>query len=78
MAAAGHPPPYILRAHGALERPDVTGTVLGLFDDHDYDDLEVVLRPGDVCLFFTDGLLEAPGFEEQFAILGLQNWPSAA
>ena len=40
--------------------------MLGLFDDHDYDETEVVLRPGDICLLFTDGVLEAPGFQEQF------------
>jgi hypothetical protein len=66
VAAAGHPPPYILRADGDLEHVAVEGTVLGLFDDHDYTGTEVVLRPGDTCLFFTDGVLEAPGFEDQF------------
>ncbi len=66
VAAAGHPQPYLLRADGSLERVDVEGTVLGLFDTHDYDETEVVLHPGDLCLMFTDGVLEAPGFEEQF------------
>lgn len=66
VAAAGHPPPYILRASGALDRVAVEGTVLGLFDTHDYDETEIVLSPGDTCLFFTDGVLEAPGFHEQF------------
>lgn len=66
IAAAGHPPPYVIRADGRLERPAVEGTVLGLFDDHDYSETDLVLDPGDVCLFFTDGVLEAPGFEEQF------------
>jgi phosphoserine phosphatase RsbU/P len=66
VAAAGHPQPYLLRASGGLERVPVEGTVLGLFDDHGYDETVVVLQPGDACLFFTDGVLEAPGFEEQF------------
>jgi serine phosphatase RsbU (regulator of sigma subunit) len=66
VAAAGHPPPYLLRASGGLERVAAEGTVLGLFDTHDYTETEVVLDPGDTCLFFTDGVLEAPGFEEQF------------
>ncbi|HEU4513550.1 MAG TPA: GAF domain-containing SpoIIE family protein phosphatase [Nocardioidaceae bacterium] len=66
VAAAGHHPPYLLRASGELERIAAEGTVLGLFDDHDYDETEVLLRPGDICLMFTDGVLEAPGFEEQF------------
>ncbi|HSE09015.1 MAG TPA: GAF domain-containing SpoIIE family protein phosphatase [Nocardioidaceae bacterium] len=66
VAAAGHHPPYLLRAGGGLERVATEGTVLGLFDTNDYADAEVVLEPGDTCLFFTDGVLEAPGFEEQF------------
>jgi phosphoserine phosphatase RsbU/P len=66
VSAAGHHQPYLLRAEGGLERVPVEGTVLGLFDDHGYDETEAVLRPGDACLFFTDGVLEAPGFEEQF------------
>lgn len=66
VSAAGHPPPYLLRASGGLERVAAEGTVLGLFDTHDYTETEVVLRPGDSCVFFTDGVLEAPGFEEQF------------
>jgi serine phosphatase RsbU (regulator of sigma subunit) len=66
VAAAGHHPPYLLRAGGGLERVPAEGTVLGLFETHDYRDTEVVLEPGDTCLFFTDGVLEAPGFEEQF------------
>lgn len=66
VAAAGHPPPYLLRSSGGLDRVDAEGTVLGLFDTHDYTETEVVLDPGDTCLFFTDGVLEAPGFAEQF------------
>ena len=66
IAAAGHPPPYILRSGAGLEQVSAEGTVLGLFDTHDYSETEVVLRPGDTCLFFTDGVLEAPGFDEQF------------
>jgi serine phosphatase RsbU (regulator of sigma subunit) len=66
VSAAGHHPPLLLRAAGGLEAVPAEGTVLGLFDDHDYDEVEVVVHPGDVCLFFTDGVLEAPGFDEQF------------
>ena len=49
-----------------LERVAAEGTVLGLFDTHRYDETEVVLGPGDSCLLFTDGVLEAPGFTDQF------------
>jgi hypothetical protein len=66
VSAAGHHAPLVLRAGGGLEAVPAEGTVLGLFDTHDYHEVEVVLSPGDTCLFFTDGVLEAPGFEEQF------------
>lgn len=66
VAAAGHPPPYVLRADGSLDVVEAEGTVLGLFDTHGYDETEVVLGPGDTCLLFTDGVLEAPGYDEQF------------
>jgi phosphoserine phosphatase RsbU/P len=66
VSAAGHHPPLVLRAAGGLEPVPAEGTVLGLFDTHRYDEVDVVLRPGDSCLFFTDGVLEAPGFDEQF------------
>jgi len=66
VSAAGHHPPLLLRAGGGLEAVPAEGTVLGLFDTHDYDEVEVVLHPGDSCLFFTDGVLEAPGLDEQF------------
>lgn len=66
VAAAGHHPPYVLRRGGSLEQVAVEGTVLGLFDTHGYAETEVVLGPGDSCLLYTDGVLEAPGFAEQF------------
>jgi len=66
VAAAGHPEPYVLRTTGELERVSAGGTVLGLFDDTEYADVSVPLYAGDTVLFFTDGVLEAPGFEERF------------
>lgn len=66
VAAAGHHPPYVLRRGGGLEQVAAEGTVLGLFDTHGYAETEVVLGPGDSCLLFTDGVLEAPGHTEQF------------
>jgi sigma-B regulation protein RsbU (phosphoserine phosphatase) len=66
VAAGGHPEPYLLRAAGGVERVPAEGTVLGLFDADDYSDVQVRLRPGDSILFFTDGVVEAPGSEERF------------
>ncbi|MGH9838062.1 MAG: PP2C family protein-serine/threonine phosphatase [Blastocatellia bacterium] len=64
---AGHNPPLLYRRNGArIERLDRGGTVLGLFRDVEYEDVELRLETGDVLVAFTDGLIEArsPGGEE--------------
>lgn len=67
VAAAGHPEPFVLRRDGGLEPVRTGGTVLGVFDaDGGYADVPVVLRPGDTCVFMTDGVHEAPGARDRF------------
>ncbi len=67
---AGHNPPLLLRARPAgelsVERLECGGTVLGLFEDAEYEEAEVRLESGDVLVVFTDGLIEArnPAGEE--------------
>lgn len=67
---AGHNPPLLVRANrgGAqkVESLDRGGTVLGLFSNADYEDVELKLERGDVLVAFTDGLIEArdPNGEE--------------
>ena len=66
---AGHNPPLLYRRNGVrIERLDRGGTVLGLFRDAEYEDVELRLESGDVLVAFTDGLVEArgPGGEEEF------------
>jgi sigma-B regulation protein RsbU (phosphoserine phosphatase) len=58
-ANAGHNPPLVARADGALERLTIGGTVLGVFPEADYRTGEVALRPGDRLLLYTDGITEA-------------------
>lgn len=60
-AQAGHPPPLLVRDGKAryLERP--YGMLLGATDTPRYEEAEVVLRPGDRLLLYTDGLVERPG-----------------
>ncbi|MGW0807829.1 SpoIIE family protein phosphatase [Nonomuraea sp. NPDC002799] len=57
-AQAGHPAPLL--AHGGdtveLERPD--GPLLGAFPAAVYTTATTTLRPGDLLLFYTDGLVE--------------------
>lgn len=54
---AGHLPPILIR-DGQTTRLEVNGTVVGAFPFARYDESKVELRPGDLVVFFTDGISE--------------------
>ena len=56
---AGHNPPFLIRADGAVEKLSDGGMVLGIFPDVSYDQAEMTLARGDRLLFYTDGITEA-------------------
>ena len=56
---AGHNPPLVAHADGECVRLDAGGSVLGAFEDLDYEQGEIQLSAGDRVLLFTDGLSEA-------------------
>jgi sigma-B regulation protein RsbU (phosphoserine phosphatase) len=57
---AGHNPPMLLRASGALERLTVGGPPLGVFADSRYRQDTVALASGDLLVVYSDGITEAP------------------
>jgi sigma-B regulation protein RsbU (phosphoserine phosphatase) len=59
-SAAGHPP-LMLASHGAgkVREIEENGLMLGMFPEATYSTVEIGLSPGDRCLLYTDGLLEA-------------------
>jgi len=61
----GHNPPLLARARGGCERLERGGFPLGVFTDSRYETGVVTLEPGDVALFYTDGVVETddPGGE---------------
>jgi phosphoserine phosphatase RsbU/P len=59
VASAGHPPPLVRRANGAVEELETRGTVLARFSAFETFDLAESLAPGDVLLLYTDGVTEA-------------------
>jgi sigma-B regulation protein RsbU (phosphoserine phosphatase) len=63
---AGHHPPLCF-SKGEVRGLTVGGTVVGLFESWHFEAGEVQLSPGDVVLYFTDGVVEAANAEgEQF------------
>ncbi len=66
VAAAGHPPPLVVRQDGTVEEVAASGTVLGLLDGPRPAVVPVRLAPGETCLVYTDGVPEAPGRRDRF------------
>lgn len=56
---AGHNPPILRRASGAVEGLEVGGMPLGIFSDAGFECGRVELAAGDLLLAFTDGVIEA-------------------
>lgn len=55
---AGHNPPILLRQSGELEYLSEGGMALGIFANSAYEENSVFLKPGDIVLFYTDGVTE--------------------
>ena len=58
IANSGLPRPIYCRA-GKVEMLETAGLPLGLFSDAEYDEITVRPAPGDVFVFFSDGILDA-------------------
>ncbi len=66
-ANAGHNPPIMLSADGAVRRLETGGLALGFLETARYREEPIQLRPGDCLIFYTDGATEAEDkFEEEF------------
>ena len=55
---AGHNPPLLVRADGAVERLEAGGLVLGMFENVEYTGGEVLMQPGDTLVVYSDGVTE--------------------
>ena len=71
VANSGLPRP--LHCHeGHVERVESVGLPLGLFDDPTYDEVTFNATPGDVFVFFSDGVTDAQNREgDQFGSIRL-------
>jgi sigma-B regulation protein RsbU (phosphoserine phosphatase) len=62
-ANAAHNPPLLWRRQTAqVERLDAPGMLIGLQSETSYGCGQAHLEPGDVVLYYTDGVTEATGF----------------
>ena len=57
-SSAGHDPAVVMRADGRTERLDTTGLLLGVARGSEYVEARVDLSPGDLLVFYTDGVVD--------------------
>src|SRR6202047_3310102 len=60
LANAGQTQPFLMRKGGRCEQLKMVGFPLGLYDDLTYEEWTLTLDPGDILVFHSDGLSEAP------------------
>ncbi|HKT89118.1 MAG TPA: SpoIIE family protein phosphatase [Candidatus Sulfotelmatobacter sp.] len=58
VANSGLPRPIFVH-NGKNEVIEATGLPLGLFDEAEYDEFQFKMKPGDMFVFFSDGILDA-------------------
>ncbi len=77
-AGAGHPPVLLWRsAAGRIETLEENGLFLGPFSGTQYSEISSPFEPGDRCLLYTDGLVEASNpKDEEFGVLRLSDFLS--
>ena len=75
-AGAGHPPLLVWRAgERRVESIEKNGLFLGAFPDCQYETVKTSFSPGDRCLLYTDGILEAPSpTDEEFGSARLEEF----
>jgi sigma-B regulation protein RsbU (phosphoserine phosphatase) len=70
VSLAGHPPPMLRRADGSVQTlSPAESPPLGMLPDTSFTSVEVKLHPGDLMLFYSDGVSEAANeSREEFGI----------
>jgi serine phosphatase RsbU (regulator of sigma subunit) len=66
IACGGHPTPIVVRARGGIEQVLAPGMIVGSLPNADFSETEVLLRPGDAIVLYTDGVIEARSGDEIF------------
>ena len=66
MSNAAQPYPLLLSTDKGLGEIVLDGLPIGMIPDNTYQEHSVELRPGDRLIIFTDGLIEANDWQEEF------------
>ena len=67
---AAHLPPYVVGADGTVRKLEgAAGLMVGLFDHPKWEDAHIELRPGDLFVAFSDGVIEP---ENEFGEFGTE------
>lgn len=70
---AGHNPPMVIRPDGSIVWLETGGAPVGMFPDWTYAEGAVQLRPGDLVVAYTDGVIEAANrVGEEWGVEGLR------
>ena len=62
---AGHNAPILRHANGKMEYLTEGGIVLGMFENSKYEERPLKLNPGDIIVFYTDGVTEAKNEKDE-------------
>jgi serine phosphatase RsbU (regulator of sigma subunit) len=66
LSSAGHPPALVVDAKGEVTEAPSPGPLLGAFEDACWSEEEVSAGPGNLVLFYTDGVTETAGEHDRF------------
>jgi serine phosphatase RsbU (regulator of sigma subunit) len=66
VGSAGHPPALIASRSGEVREVPGPGPLLGAFADADWGQEEVPVSPGEIVLFYTDGVTDTLGGRGRF------------
>ncbi len=66
VGSAGHPPALIASGDGEVREVPDPGPLLGAFADADWQQEEIPVAPGEIVLFYTDGVTDTLGSRGRF------------
>ncbi|WP_189222385.1 PP2C family protein-serine/threonine phosphatase [Saccharothrix coeruleofusca] len=72
LTGGGHLSPLVLRRDGRAEFVKVGGMLVGALPAASFRTVEVDLRPGEVCVFYSDGVTEARGGADGAELFGAE------